>query len=188
METEWWAIRYQPGPRAGWLGPTLVNIEGNTVYWDGGPTRMTVDNWDNVEFVKQYENNYEGDTNEWWDRVEEIRDQFELDFPPKAETIVSAGWLAPDGKFYPCSYMEHMEYARRLAWVHYRSRDEERKLEAEGWAKVFTDGLVMLPDYDDKYTQAQLDTLGDLFVLAKENDRDSYAANMGREVGNSTTD
>ena len=103
---EWWAVKTKPGPKGNWKGPSLVNIDGDQLAWDGGPSGFTIHNWDDIETLKHYENDYAEDSNEWWDRIEEIRVQFEKDFPPENEIKVSAGWLAPDGKFYWCHYMD----------------------------------------------------------------------------------
>lgn len=186
--SEWWAIKYKAGPKSKWLGPTLVEIDGDIVYWGGGPSHMRIHPDSDIEYVKQYENTHEYKSSDWWDRVDEIGNQFEFDFPPKAELEVSAGWLAPDGKFYPCRYMEHLSEAYRLALVHYNDQDGEETLEEKGWAKIFSDGIIILLkhirsfDKDEKYTQAQINTLGDLLVLAKQEDNERYAKNISREL------
>lgn len=185
--SEWWAIKYKAGPKSRWMGPTLVEIEENTLYWDGGPSHMTIHPDTEIEHVKHYVNDCDYRSSEWWDRVDEIRNQFEFDFPPEAGLKVSAGWLAPNGKFYPCHYMEHLSEAYRLALVHYNSDDGEKTLEEKGWAKIFGDGIVFLLrhirfDRDGKYTQAQINTLGDLLVLAKQEDREKYAEKISQEL------
>jgi len=186
--SEWWAIKYKAGPRSNWIGPTLVEIDNDTLYWDGGPAHMTIHPDTELEHVKHYVNDCDYKSNDWWDRVDEIRNQFEFDFPPEAELKVSAGWLAPDGKFYPCRYMEHLSEAYRLALVYYNSDNGEKTLEEKGWAKIHDDGIIFLLIYnrsfgkDGKYTQAQINTLGDLLVLAKQEDDERYAKNIKREL------
>lgn len=185
--SEWWAIKYRPGVRGNWLGPTLVEIEGSTVYWGGGPAHMTIHPESEIEYVKHYENEHDYKSDEWWDRVDEIRNQFEFDFPPEAELKISGGWLAPDGKFYPCGYMEHLSEAYRLALVLYNSDDGEKTLEEKGWAKILDNGIIFLLKYvsfdrDAKYTQAQINTLGDLLVLANQEDNERYAKHISREL------
>lgn len=182
---EWWAVKTKPGPRGIWMGPSLVTIDGDNLAWDGGPSGFTVSNWDDVELIKQYENDYEIDSVEWMDRVEEIRNQFEKDFPPEETLKISAGWLSPHGKFYPCSYTEHLDLAYRLAIIYYDSSEGDKALEDNDWAKVCTDGLVFKfknYEYSNEYTQAQIDTLGDLYVLAKKEDREGYAEKIQREI------
>jgi len=187
MSTEWWAIEYKPGTKGNWTGPTLVKIDGDIIYWDGGPSHMTVHDWSTIRCIKQYENTHTKGTDEWWERVDEIRDQFEKDFPPKTELIVSGGWLAPDGGFYPCRYMEHLSEAYRLSWVHHNSKDGEKELERQGWAKVWNDGQVYHLgirnfEQDYLYTQAQINTLGALLVLATEKESEQYVKNISKEL------
>ena len=151
---------------------------------------MTIHSETQIEHIKHYVNEYAHRSPEWWDRLDEIRNQFEFDFPPEAELKVSGGWLAPDGKFYPCGYMQHLGEAYHLALVHYNSDDGEKVLEEKGWAKIYSDGLVFLwysLDHvrafgDTKYTQAQINTLGDLLVLAKQEDRKKFAETISREL------
>lgn len=186
--SEWWAIKYKAGPKSKWIGPTLVEIEGDTLYWDGGPAHMTIHPDTEIEHVKHYVNEHRYKSDDWWDRVDEIRNQFEFDFPPEAKLKVSGGWLAPDGKFYPCGYMQHIGEAYSLALVHYNSDDGDKTLEEKGWAKICDDGTIFLLirirsfGEDGKYTQAQINTLGDLLVLAKQEDDERYAKKISREL------
>ena len=49
------------------------------------------------------------------------------------------GWLSPDGKFYPCQWMEHIWVARVLLYDMFgeEGRDkDEGKLEDMGWIKI----------------------------------------------------
>jgi hypothetical protein len=128
-------------------------------------------------------NEHEYKSDDWWDRLDEIRNQFEFDFPPEAELKVSGGWLAPDGKFYPCGYMEHLGEAYRLALVLHNDDDGEKTLEEKGWAKILDTGITFLLTFERKgYTQAQINTLGDLLVLAKQEDEEKFAENISREL------
>lgn len=193
MVSHWYAIKHVPGANGVWSGPSLVTIRGNTIYWGGGPSHMSVHgDWDDtVKIVKDYG---EIDNMEY-DAIDNLYDQFDLDFPPIAETKVSAGWLAPNGKFYPCHFQEHLSEAQHLAFVLYQERgDGEQRLEKEGWAKIFGEGICILlgtirfnDDMTDlypnmKYTQKQLDTLGDLFVLATQEEREGYAKKIKEEI------
>ena len=184
MIDHWYAIKHKLGDR--WYGPSLITIRNDAVYWRGGPSYMTVHDWDKVQIIKDY-----GEIDDM-DRgnIENLYDQFDLDFPPIAETKVSAGWLAPNGKFYPCQYMEHLSEARHLAFVHYKERGNgEQRIEKEGWAKIYSDGTCLLPtsylyDQDGEYTQAQLDTLSDLLVLAIKEGAEGYAKHLKKEFAN----
>lgn len=181
---EWWAVKTKSG--ANWQGPSLVTLDGDNLAWDGGPSGFTISNWNHVKLIKQYENNHEYDSNEWWDRVEELRDQFERDFPPDKGLKVSGGWLSPEGNFYPCGYTEHLDMAYRLAVSLFDSHDGEKFLEDNGWAKVWYDGrIINFRNWElrDDYTQAQINTLGDLLVLARqEENRESYVENLAKEL------
>lgn len=80
--------------------------------------------------------------NKEWDRleIEFIKKYFPL---KPSEPKESAGWLSPDGKFYPCKYHEHRGLAKSLSAHYYNDIDNgERKLETEGWIKVYADGLL----------------------------------------------
>lgn len=50
---------------------------------------------------------------------------------PEAEDTICSdwGWLSPEGKYYPCSYGEHIITARRLG-------SEEPEIEKLGWVKI----------------------------------------------------
>lgn len=192
----WYAIKHKPSNRSiAWVGPSLVTIEEGVdiIYWGSGPSYMPVHDWDKeIQIVKDY-----GEIDDMaYHAIDDLYDQFTLDFPPEAELKISGGWLAPDGKFYPCAYMDHLNEAQDLAFVHYKERgDGEQHLEKKGWAKIFSDGTCILlgtirfdDDLNDlypnmKYTQTQLDTLGDLFVLATAEEAETYAKNIKRELG-----
>jgi hypothetical protein len=72
------------------------------------------------------------------------------------------GWLSPDGRFWPCSDLEHQSAAERI--VHEvglgDGRDAEQVLENAGWVHVGENGRVLY--VRDGYAQAQIDTLFDL--------------------------
>ncbi len=153
---------------------------------------MIVHDWDEeVQIVKDY-----GEIDDMdYHAIDDLYSQFTLDFPPEAELKLSGGWLAPNGKFYPCAWMDHLNEAQNLAFVHYKEKgDGSQRLEKEGWAKIFNDGICILlgtlrfdDDLNDlypnmKYTQAQLDTLGDLFVLATKEEAEAYAEHIRKEL------
>lgn len=77
---------------------------------------------------------------------------------PKPDSTVSAddGWITPDGKFYPCGYMEHVWLADKLG-------KEEREAEKAGWVKIShgLEGKLYIHKGEREPTQKQLDTLFD---------------------------
>lgn len=189
VKNKWYAIKHKPGPKSNWVGPSLVTIEGDTVYWGSGPSHMFVHDWDEeVQIIKDYG---EVDSQDY-DKEDEIYNQFRLDFPPEAELKLRGGWLAPDGKFYPCRYMEHLNHADDLAFVHYKEEgDGEQRIEKEGWAKIYGDGVCLLPssykgDKGGEYTQAQLDTLSDLMILAIKDEDETYAEHIRKVIEKAT--
>lgn len=75
--------------------------------------------------------------------------------PPKPEYKITHnyGWLSPDGKFYACSWMEHIRLAETLGF-------EERNLEKLGWIKI-EDGDAFEPERG--VTQRQKTLVFDLY-------------------------
>ncbi len=150
---------------------------------------MIVHDWDEeVQIIKDY-----GEIDDMaYHAIDDLYDQFTLDFPPKAELRLSGGWLAPNGKFYPCAYSEHLRIAQDLAFIHYKEKgDGAQRLEKEGWAKFYADGTCLLPSsylyaQDGEYTKAQLDTLGDLLVLATKEEAEVYVNHIKEEIENAT--
>lgn len=77
----------------------------------------------------------------------------------------SAGWLAPDGKFYPCEFFEHYELAEQLALLYYNEDSADRGLEVRGWAHIQDTGEMRL--YGGKeLTSAQKNTIMDILAIA----------------------
>lgn len=66
------------------------------------------------------------------------------------------GWVLPDGKFYPCGYMEHIWLAGRLG-------KEEREAEKAGWIKIShgLSGELYIHKHVDSPTQKQINTVFD---------------------------
>jgi hypothetical protein len=105
---------------------------------------------------------------------------FGRDFPPqRSEPQASAAWVAPDGSFYPCYWMEHDRLAYRLAGAYYNDPSGPRTLERRGWMRLQNDGSVIWPTLGQPITQAQLDVL---FTLVQTSDGD-YRANVSEELG-----
>lgn len=83
--------------------------------------------------------------------------------PQKAVNLKqSAGWLSPEGHFYECQPVSHLDLAFNLSVCLYNSFDNERILEEKGWLKIYLDGLIAYDRRRTHITQKQLDTLSDL--------------------------
>jgi hypothetical protein len=104
---------------------------------------------------------------------------FGRDFPPQpSEPHPSAAWVAPDGSFYACHWLEHDRLAYRLAGAYYTSPDGPRRLERCGWVRLEHDGTVVRHARGKPLSQAQLDVL---FALLQTS-AGSYRANIGEEL------
>jgi hypothetical protein len=68
-----------------------------------------------------------------------------------------AGWIAPDGKFYPAAWMHHLQVAEQLRATGLGPTEPWDM--RDGWVMVRAHGEVV---YLFGLTQAQWDTLGDL--------------------------
>jgi len=70
-----------------------------------------------------------------WNVLRQIEEQVEKTLPapnPVPERLFKdwvCGWVDPDGRFYGCSYMEHVSIAERLGATEYQ-------LEKAGWVKI----------------------------------------------------
>src|SRR5690242_16579063 len=114
LKTEKWCVIHYGGADA------IVTIDNNDpekFYWSGGFTWAVFQ--DDTYIVKEYGYYKEGDP--------KIDDLF-LDFyknhnVPDSYVCQSAGWLAPNGKFYPCEYYQHDTFATSLAAIYYDSLD-----------------------------------------------------------------
>ena len=89
------------------------------------------------------------------------------------------GWIAPNGRFYPCKFREHLELAERLSVVYYGTTDGPRDLEKHGWIKVYLDGRTNSTT-DDRCTQKQLDTL--FWLTDALTVDDEWKENLNKEI------
>ena len=104
---------------------------------------------------------------------------FGRDFPPRrSEPHPSAAWVAPDGSFYACHWLEHDRLAYRLAGAYYNSPDGPRRLEQCGWVRLEHDGTVVRQVAGQPLSQAQLDVLFALLQTAEG----GYRANVAEEL------
>jgi hypothetical protein len=62
--------------------------------------------------------------------------------PSKPDTV-SGGWLAPDGKWYPCHYAQHDAMARRIVATLYNKLGDAAILEEKGYIRIHDDGMVI---------------------------------------------
>jgi hypothetical protein len=114
-----------------WRGPYRARIKDDRLLWGfGGMSGMPLPDEGEFEIVKSY-----GwlDEDEDWEKIDDIEQQSRKEFPPRDAIEDSAGWLAPDGKFYPCGWMEHTSLQYDL-WLSFDL--EHTKLENQGWARV----------------------------------------------------
>jgi hypothetical protein len=104
---------------------------------------------------------------------------FGRDFPPqRTEPHPAAAWVAPDGSFYACHWLEHDRLAYRLAGAYYTSPDGPRRLERYGWLRIEHDGTVVRHACARPLSQAQLDVLFTLLQAAEG----TYRVNIAEEL------
>lgn len=58
---------------------------------------------------------------------------------PKSE--LKLGWVAPDGRHFPCQYGDHRDTACKIVGEMVQVSDHERYLEDHGWAKIYRDPI-----------------------------------------------
>lgn len=126
-EEEPWHAHKTPGPESWWC---LVQTSYHSTPWwleDKGD-----EHWHNV--AGGYCPRSESD--KVLARVSGELDYDELDHKQTGlfhKSGTNAGWLTPDGKFYPCSGEAHDQYARLILHT------TVEKLEKEGYARVYSD-------------------------------------------------
>ena len=102
--------------------------------------------------------------------------QAALSFPVR-KFHQSPGWIAPNGRFFPCPCHEHDSQAEYLAKKYYpdeaRRKSGTQIFEEKRWVRLLENGafrvgsdLQAVP----RVTQAQRDTLFDLVSFDREND------------------
>jgi Zn-finger protein len=101
-------------------------------------------------------------------------------YKPESRLAQQAGWLAPDGKFYPCHAWEHGDKAFNLFCACYNRLPDnaEKELEDAGWAKIYSTGLCANLN-PGSVTQAQLDTLWEIASLDLTT---AYANDIRQEI------
>jgi hypothetical protein len=143
--------------------PVLISpdtSDSRTFYWFQGPSRSS-DTYDilRIYTLEEYARGKSLD-------LEEVEREFTKEFNPiypATEIISSGGWIAPNGDFYPCDYLEHNNTARHISLF----LGIDGWLEDAEWAHISYYGFVHVKN--DTYTQRQLNTLGEIAVVSKDN-------------------
>ncbi len=99
-----------------------------------------------------------------------------LSFPAR-KFHQSPGWIAPNGRFFPCPCHEHDSQAEDLARKYYPDEAKRKSgtqiFEEKRWVRLLETGAFRVgPDLQalPRITQAQRDTLFDLATINSEND------------------
>jgi hypothetical protein len=92
---------------------------------------------------------------------------FAQEFPPKPGRIaIGAGWLSPDGLWYPVEDGDHGPMGERISARFYRSLEGDELLRRRGWLRVQPNGtLTTEPGRLITPTEGQIDTLRDMSML-----------------------
>lgn len=121
---------------------TLDSDDPTKFYWGGGsswcvflPTTRIVKDYGLVDDMDD-------------DKIDAIELEFYKEFTVrKAEKpFQSAGWISPEGDFYPCSWRGHDSLAKAISRVLFNSDLGARELEQNHWARVYSDGEVIGSD------------------------------------------
>jgi len=91
----------------------------------------------------------------------EVWYQYAQDWPPQIGVVYSAGWLSPDGTYYPCAEWAHDSTISQIE--DYLQVDS---IDTSEWLRVSTTGIIW---FDTIPTQAQLDTLFTIASLPQAN-------------------
>lgn len=143
------------------------------MYWEPGGLQMVLPQEHTI--VKEYPA-----------RCDRLGDDWQLaalafgrEFPPvRTEPEPSAAWIAPDGSFYQCRWMEHDRLGYRLSGAHYKDPGGPRTLERRGWMRLQHDGTIVWPSLSHPPSQSQLDVL---FTLMQAS-TGAFRANVREEL------
>ena len=164
----------QPGETEGPELGILVRNHPDIIMWgpDYPPTLLPPGH----VVLKQYAVHPSGPCRADWQRTQL---QFARDFPPRAvPPHPSAAWVAPDGRFFACRWLEHDRLGYRLAAAYYADPCGPLALEQRGWLRVQHDGTIVRAPSVRAPSQPQLDVLFTLVELAKG----AYRANIREEL------
>jgi hypothetical protein len=82
------------------------------------------------------------------------------------------GWLAPNGKFYPCCYAEHSILAENIALSLYHTQPEDAReyMENKGWIvfSILYDQVYILWNVKYDPTQKQIDAMYNMYVITDD--------------------
>jgi hypothetical protein len=155
------------------LGILLQNRPG-IILWgpDYPPTLLPAGH----TILKQYEVDRSDPSRADWQRAQL---QFAQDFPPRAvPPRPTPAWVAPDGRFYACRWLEHDRLGYRLAAAYYGDPRGPRALEEHAWLRVQHDGTIVHLPSARHPSQPQLDVL---FALVQVSEG-VYRANVRDEL------
>ena len=148
----------------------LVCGEPGLIRWAPGsaPSQLP----DGYRIVKRYAVDITEPFMADWERAQL---EFAREFPAEAVPPRPVpAWLAPDGRFYACRWLEHDRLSYRLSAQHYGNAGGTRVLETRGWLRIQRDGTVVrAPSTRSELSQPQLDVLFSLAQLAEGDYRDN---------------
>jgi hypothetical protein len=157
-------------------GPHLGIIYAQSpgiMYWEPGGLHMELPAEHTI--IKEYPARCDRLTADW--QLAAVA--FGREFPPvRTEPEPAAAWVAPDGSFYQCRWMEHDRLAYRLSGAHYKDAGGPRTLERRGWVRLQHDGTLVWPSFSRPLSQAQLDVL---FALMQASEG-TFRANIREEL------
>lgn len=158
----WVALRDRKYANVGGI-PSLVWLERGEVYWNGGPGYCPFSDSD-FEVVREYD----------WPRHKPNNTAFYREFGPTPTDplVQSAGWLAPDGRFWACESWQHRFYEQVLSYMVYGEYATYHSIESQGWIKIYPHGVCVRPFrwvdgemHDLNVTPQQAETLLALVAL-----------------------
>lgn len=136
-------------------------ISGRTWYWGTGFGYCNLP--EKHEILAMYDGGLDDDDFYYTSYISHLRA-----YGPKHILRQGCGWLAPDGKFYPCKSYGHNSMGEDLHLLYYDhipGLSPVPDIENKGWLKVYAD-FVCWPEIP--LTQPQIDTLFDLAMLDPE--------------------
>jgi hypothetical protein len=131
---------------------------------EGGPTYFRLD-----EYTVSKDHGHL-DLEDDWDKIESlILENYANHHSPPSGLKESAGWMSPDGTFFPCRSWEHDFLAETLCRAEVGELESTRTLERYGWLRIYDNGLVAITFNGRRpATQKQIDALWDLHELAAD--------------------
>lgn len=147
-----------------WDRPGLMTVHNDNLHYETfvqnvgsyDPKYHTIVKDYDIVDVEDYDN---------WDK---LLVQFTRDFPPRCGVRDECGWLAPDGKFYPCKSWEHDSMADYLYRFVYGKVESGilTKFDKLGWIRVYEQLCAWHNRIEP--TQSQIDTMYELYLIAKD--------------------